>query len=97
MLSQVLCLFHLTSHKRNTIILGVIKFCVKRQGNATETFNKLKQAYGDESMSHAQGFRRKKTFLNGRETVEDRPTSSSGRQTTYELTKLVESERSRRV
>ena len=46
-----------------------IQCCVKLQDSAKETFNNLKQAYGDESMSRAQGW--DKAFLDGRETMED--------------------------
>ena len=52
-----------------------IRFCVRLQINATETFKKLKQAYGDQVLSRAQVFRWHKAFLFGRETVEDEPRS----------------------
>jgi hypothetical protein len=34
-----------------------IRFCVKLKETATETFEKLKRAYGDEDLSKAQVFR----------------------------------------
>ncbi|GFU08592.1 HTH_48 domain-containing protein [Trichonephila clavipes] len=48
----------------------------KRLGhNATETFAKLQQAYGDSVLSRAQVFRWFKAFSEGRESIEDEPRS----------------------
>ena len=50
-----------------------IKFCVKLGESATVTYEKLKRAYGEHSISRAQVFRWHKSFLEGREQVEDEP------------------------
>ncbi|GFU00616.1 protein GVQW3 [Trichonephila clavipes] len=52
-----------------------IKFCFRLGHNATETFAKLQQAYGDSVLSKAQVFRWFKAFLEGRESTEDEPRS----------------------
>ena len=63
-----------------------ITFCVKLHESATVTYEKLQRAYGEHSLSRAQVFRWHKSFLEGREQVEDeslagRPsTSKNGRQ-----------------
>ena len=62
--------------KRNLDQRCVIKFCVKLNENATETYGKLKRAYGEHAVSGAQVFRMHKAFLDGRESVEDKPHSS---------------------
>ncbi|GFX29481.1 protein GVQW3 [Trichonephila clavipes] len=54
-----------------------IKFCFRFGHNATETFAKLQQVYGDSVLSRAQVFRWFKAFSEGRESIEDNP--SSGR------------------
>ena len=53
----------------------MITFCVKLNENATETYEKLKRAYGEHAVSRALVFRWHKSFLNGRESVEDEPRS----------------------
>ena len=50
-----------------------IKFCVKLGEFATVTYVKLQRAYGEHSLSRAQVFRCHKSFLEGREQVEDEP------------------------
>ena len=50
-----------------------IKFCVKLGESATLTYVKLQRAYAEHSLSRAQVFRRHKSFLEGREQVEDDP------------------------
>jgi len=50
-----------------------IKFCSKLGESATVTYEKLQRAYGEHSLSRAQVFRRHKSFLEGREQVEDEP------------------------
>jgi len=50
-----------------------IKFCVKLGESATVTYEKLHRAYGEHSLSRAQVFRWHKSFLEGRERVEDEP------------------------
>ena len=50
-----------------------IKFCVKLNENATETYEKLKRAFGQHAVLRAQIFRWHKAFLDGHESVEDKP------------------------
>ena len=50
-----------------------IKFCLKLSKSATVTYEKLQRAYGEHSLSRAQVFRWHKSFLEGREQVEDEP------------------------
>jgi len=50
-----------------------IKFCVKLGETTTVTYEKLQRAYGEHSLSRAQVFWRHKSFLDGREQVEDKP------------------------
>ncbi|GFW48595.1 protein GVQW3 [Trichonephila clavipes] len=52
-----------------------IKFCFRLGHNATETFAKLQQAYGDSVLSRAQVFWWFKAFSEGRESIEDKPRS----------------------
>ena len=49
-----------------------IKFCVKLGESATVTYEKLKRAYGEHSLSRAQVFSWHKSFLEDREQVERR-------------------------
>ena len=50
-----------------------IKFCAKRNENATENYEKLRRAYGEHALSWTQAFRWHKAFLDGRDSVEDEP------------------------
>ena len=50
-----------------------IKFCVKLGESTTVTYEKLQRAYGEHSLSRAQVFRWHKSFLEGREQMEDEP------------------------
>jgi len=52
-----------------------IKFCVKLNKSATETFASLTEAYGDVSLSRTMFFKLHKTFKEGRENVEAHPPS----------------------
>ena len=52
-----------------------IKFCVKLRETGIETFNKLKQAYGEHALSRSQVFKRYKAFSVGRESIKDEPRS----------------------
>ena len=61
--------------KRNVEPRCAIKFCVKRNENATEIYEKLKRAYGEHAVSRVQVCRWHKAFLGGREIVEDEPRS----------------------
>ncbi|GFV13537.1 HTH_48 domain-containing protein [Trichonephila clavipes] len=46
-----------------------IKFCFRLGHNATETFAKLQQAYGNSVLSRARVFRWFKAFSEGRESL----------------------------
>ena len=48
-----------------------IKFLVKLKKSATETFQLLTEAYGEDCMSHAHVFEWHKRFLEGRESVKN--------------------------
>jgi len=61
--------------KRNLEQRCAINFCVKLNENATETYEKLKRAYGENALSRTQAFRWHKAFLEGRESGEDEPRS----------------------
>jgi len=52
-----------------------IKFCVKLNKSATETFASLTEAYGDANLSRTMVFKWHKPFNEGRENVEDDPCS----------------------
>jgi hypothetical protein len=52
-----------------------IKFRVKLGENGTETFHKMKQAYGEHELSRLQVFKWHKAFSEGREFIEDEPRS----------------------
>ena len=52
-----------------------IKFCVKLGETGIETFNKLKQAYGEHALSRSQVFMWYKAFSEGRESIKDEPRS----------------------
>ena len=65
-----------------------IKFCVKLGESATVTYEKLQRAYGEHSLSRAQVFRWHKSFLEGREQVEDEP--RAGRPSTSKTDDNVE-------
>ena len=53
-----------------------IKFCVKINKSATETFDSLTEAYGDATLSRAMVFKWHKAFKEGRKNVEDDPCSA---------------------
>ena len=52
-----------------------IKFCVKLNKSATETFTSLTEAYEDATLSRTMVFKWHKAFKEGRENVEDNPHS----------------------
>jgi len=75
-----------------------IKFCVKLGESATVTYEKLQMAYGEHSLSRAQVFRWHKSFLEGREQVEDepravRPSTSKTYDNVERMRSLVRSDR----
>jgi len=69
-----------------------IKFWVKLGESTTVTYKKLQGAYGEHSLSRAQVFRWHKSFLEGREQVEDEP--CAGRPSTSKTDDNVERVRS---
>ena len=74
-----------------------IKFCVKLDESTTVTYEKLQRAYGETSLSRAQVFRWYKSFLEGREQVEDepcaeRPSTSKTDDTVERVRSLVRSD-----
>ena len=69
-----------------------IKFCVKLGESATVTYEKLQRPYGEHSLSRAQVFRWHKSFLEGREQMEDEP--RAGRTSTSKTDDNVERVRS---
>ncbi len=54
---------------------AAIKFCVKLDHSATKTFDMLKNAYGDASLSRTSIFDRHKWFRSGRTSITDDPRS----------------------
>jgi len=52
-----------------------IKFCVKLNKSATETFASLTEAYGDATLSRTMVFKWHKAFKESQENVEDHPHS----------------------
>src|SRR5215469_3359203 len=88
--------------KRNLEQRCAIKFCVKLNENATETYEKLKRACGEHALSRTQVFRWHKAFLDGRESVEDeprsgRPCESKTEENVTKVRDLVRSDRRLRV
>jgi len=69
-----------------------IKFCVKLGEFATVTYEILQRAYGEHSLSRGHVIRLHKSFLEGRETVEDEP--RAGRPSTSKTDDNVERVRS---
>jgi len=65
-----------------------IKFCAKLGGTGIETFNKLKQAYGEHALSRTQVFKWYKAFSAGCESIKDEP--CSGRPSTSKTENNVE-------
>ena len=59
--------------KRNIEQRCAIKFYVKLNENATETYEKLIRAYREHAVLRTKFFRRHKAFLDSRESVEDEP------------------------
>jgi len=85
--------------KRNLEQRCAIKFCVRLNENATETYEKLIRAYGEIAVSRAQVFRWHKAFLDDHESVEDeprsgRPCTSKTDENVTKVRALVRSDRS---
>jgi hypothetical protein len=48
-----------------------MKFCVKLEEGATDTYEKIHKAFGNDSILLAQIFQWHKEFVNGQGTVQD--------------------------
>ena len=75
-----------------------IKFCVKLNKSATETFASLTEAYGDATLSRTMVFKWHKAFKEGRENVDDdprsgRPISSTKDQNVEVVRAVIEKDR----
>jgi len=85
--------------KRNLEQRCATKFCFRLNENATETYEKLQQAYGEHSVTRAQVFRWHKVFLDDRLSAEDetrsgRPcTSKTGENVTKVMAVLMSDRR----
>ena len=55
-----------------------VKFCFKLGKSASEIFELITQAYGDDALSHSSVFERHKMFKKGRELFEERSNRCSG-------------------
>ena len=84
--------------KRNLEQCCATKFCFRLNENATETYEKLQQAYGEHAVTRAQVFRWHKVFLDNRLIVEDetrfgRPCTSKTDESVTKVRDLVRSDR----
>nr|XP_012143528.1 PREDICTED: putative uncharacterized protein FLJ37770 [Megachile rotundata] len=84
--------------QRNIEQRCAIKFCVKLNKSATETFNMIHQAYKDDSMSRTSVFEWHKNFKDGREDDEDeqrveRPSSSRSDTNVDKVREILNSDR----
>ena len=75
-----------------------VKFCVKLEKSATETFEMLQQAYGNEAMSRARCFEWHSRFKSGRTSLEDnersgRPSTSTTPENFEEIKQIVYQDR----
>jgi hypothetical protein len=83
--SEVVFVSCVTKMARKTFEQGcAITFCVKLDESATVAYEKLQRAYGEHFLSRVQVFRWHKSFLEGREQVEDEP--RAGRPSTSKTT-----------
>jgi len=74
--------------ERNVERRCAIKFCVKLGKTGIETFNKLKQAYGEHALLRSQVFKWCKALSEGRESIKAEP--RSGRPSTSKTDNSVE-------
>jgi len=82
------CVCVTETEERNFEQRCAIKFCVRLVETGTETFNKLKQAYGEHALSKSQVFKWYKAFSEGRKSIKDEP--RSGRLSTSKTENNVE-------
>ena len=75
LVKQFFCLCVTEMEERNFEQRCAIKFCVKLGETGIETFNKLKQTYGEHALSRSQVFKWYKAFSEGRESIKDEPRS----------------------
>ena len=85
---QFVCVCVTEMEERNFEQRCAIKFRVKLGETGIETFNKLKQAYGELAFSESQVFKLYKAFSEGRESIKDEP--RSGRTPTSKTENNVE-------
>src|SRR6476469_851418 len=76
----------------------IVKFHMKLEKSATETFLLLKEVYGNECLSRARVFEWFKRFQDGREDVEDdsrtvRPSTSKTDEIIEKVGNLIQSDR----
>jgi hypothetical protein len=68
-----------------------IKFCFKMGKTATETFQLIKQPYGDNALSHARVFQWYARYLEGSENLKD--DKHSGRPTAVRTCDMIKTAR----
>jgi len=76
-----------------------IKFCANLVKSAMETLTMIQQAFGDQSLSHAQVFQWHARFKTGRTSVDDdehigRPTSCTTPETVTQIQEFVRQDQS---
>lgn len=62
-----------------------IKLCVRLKKSATETFEMLQEAFGEDVMSRANAFKWYKQLKNGREDLQDSPREGRPSTSTTEI------------
>jgi transposase len=75
-----------------------IKFCVRLGKSFSETFDMLKEAYVEESMSRTQVYEWHRRFKSGRESLEDyervgRPATSRNEETIARVREIIRNDR----
>ena len=70
-----------------------VKFCLKLGKSESEKFELIRQAYGDDALSHTRVFVWHKMFKEGRELVVGRPTTARTDAQVAKVKKVLDSER----